>query len=47
MIAHTLNGTVATSSRHVAAVLENHQLPDGAIAVPEALRDYLGTDVLR
>jgi seryl-tRNA synthetase len=29
------------------ALLENHQQPDGSVLVPEALRPYLGEDVLR
>lgn len=45
-IVHTLNGTAATSSRTVAAILENHQRADGTITVPEVLRGYLGTDTL-
>ncbi len=42
----TLNGTLATT-RWIVALLENHQLPDGSVRVPEALRPYLGTDVLK
>ena len=37
----TLNGTLATT-RWLVAILENHQLPDGSVRVPEALRPYLG-----
>jgi len=37
----TLNGTLATT-RWIVAILENHQLPDGAVRVPEGLRPYLG-----
>lgn len=37
----TLNGTLATT-RWLAAVLENHQLPDGSMRVPEGLRPYMG-----
>jgi seryl-tRNA synthetase len=37
---HTLNGTAATSSRTVLALLETHQQGDGSIAVPAALRAY-------
>lgn len=37
----TLNGTLATT-RWLVAILENHQLPDGSLRVPEALRPYLG-----
>ena len=39
---HTLNNTVAASSRMLIALLENHQRADGTVAVPEALRPYLG-----
>ena len=39
-IVHTLNGTAATSSRSVIAVVETHQQEDGSIAVPEALQRY-------
>ena len=41
----TLNGTLATT-RWLVAILENHQQPDGSVVVPEALRPYLGLDVL-
>ena len=39
--AATLNGTLATT-RWIVAILENHQLPDGSVRVPEALRPFLG-----
>ncbi|QDU67189.1 serine--tRNA ligase [Engelhardtia mirabilis] len=38
---HTLNNTVAASTRMLIALLENCQLADGRIAVPEPLRPYL------
>jgi seryl-tRNA synthetase len=42
----TLNGTLATT-RMIAAVLEQHQQPDGSVRVPKALQVYLGgRDVL-
>ncbi|QIK82270.1 serine--tRNA ligase [Sanguibacter sp. HDW7] len=37
----TLNGTLATT-RWIVAILENHQLPDGSVRVPEGLRPFLG-----
>jgi seryl-tRNA synthetase len=40
-IAATLNGTLATT-RWIVAILENHQLEDGSVRVPEAMRPYLG-----
>ncbi|MEU8344444.1 serine--tRNA ligase [Spirillospora sp. NPDC048832] len=41
----TLNGTLATT-RWMVAILENHQRADGSVRVPEALRKFLGQDVL-
>ena len=43
--AATLNGTLATT-RWIVAILENHQREDGSVVVPEALRPYLGRDVI-
>ena len=40
-IAATLNGTLATT-RWLVAILENHQQADGSVAIPIALRPYLG-----
>jgi seryl-tRNA synthetase len=39
---HTLNGSGLGMPRTVAAVLEQHQLEDGSIEVPLAVRPYLG-----
>ncbi|HMQ71852.1 MAG TPA: serine--tRNA ligase [Rubrivivax sp.] len=39
---HTLNGSGLAVGRALVAVLENHQQADGSIAVPAALRPYLG-----
>ena len=39
---HTLNGSGLAVGRTLVAVLENCQNADGSIAVPEALRPYLG-----
>ena len=39
---HTLNNTVAASTRMLFALLENHQQADGTVRVPEPLRPYLG-----
>lgn len=39
--AATLNGTLATT-RWLVTLLENHQLPDGSVNIPQALRPYLG-----
>ncbi len=39
---HTLNNTVAASTRMLIAILENHQTESGQVNVPEVLRPYLG-----
>ena len=44
-IAATLNGTLATT-RWLVAILENNQQADGSVRVPEALRPWVGKDVL-
>ncbi|GIK98335.1 MAG: serine--tRNA ligase [Alphaproteobacteria bacterium] len=45
---HTLNGSGLAVGRTLIAVLENYQQADGSIAVPEALRPYMGgTEVIR
>jgi len=41
-LVHTLNGSGLAVGRALVAVLENHQQADGSIAVPTALRPYLG-----
>jgi seryl-tRNA synthetase len=41
---HTLNGTAVAISRAMIAVLENYQQADGSIAVPDALRTWVGKD---
>ncbi len=44
---HTLNGSGVAVGRTVAAILENYQNADGSVTVPEALREMMGTDVIR
>lgn len=44
---HTLNGSGLAVGRTVAAVLENYQQADGSVVVPEALRKYMGVDVIK
>ncbi len=41
---HTLNGSGLAVGRTFAAILENYQLEDGSIEVPEVLRDYVKKD---
>jgi seryl-tRNA synthetase len=44
----TLNGTLCAIPRAIVAILETHQLEDGSVRVPEALRPHLGgIDVLK
>jgi seryl-tRNA synthetase len=43
----TLNGTLCAMTRTIVALLENHQLADGSVRVPQALQPYLGYDVLK
>ena len=44
---HTLNGSGLAVGRTVAAILENYQNADGTVTVPEALRPYMGTDIIK
>ncbi len=46
-LVHTLNGSGVAVGRTVAAILENYQNADGSVTVPEALRPYMGCDVIR
>ncbi|MFD2235889.1 serine--tRNA ligase [Aureimonas populi] len=39
---HTLNGSGTAVGRALIAVMENYQQSDGSIAIPQALRPYLG-----
>lgn len=43
---HTLNGSGVAIGRTVAAILENYQRADGCVDVPEALKDYMRTNVI-
>ena len=43
---HTLNGSGLAVGRTWLAILENYQLPDGKIRVPQALVPYLGVEVI-
>ncbi len=39
---HTMNGSGLAAGRTLAALLENYQRNDGTVAIPEALRPYMG-----
>jgi len=46
-IVHTLNSTAVATSRALVAIMEQYQLEDGRIAIPEALQPLMGgQDVL-
>jgi seryl-tRNA synthetase len=45
-LVHTLNGTACAIGRTIVALLENHQQPDGTVAIPKALQPYTGFDVI-
>jgi seryl-tRNA synthetase len=39
---HTLNSTAIATSRALVAILEQNQMEDGRVSVPETLRPYMG-----
>ena len=39
---HTINGSGLAVGRTLVAILENYQLPDGSVVVPDVLRPYMG-----
>ena len=44
---HTINGSGLAIGRTIVAILEQYQQADGSVIVPEALRPYVGKDVIR
>jgi seryl-tRNA synthetase len=44
---HTLNGSGLALPRIMIAIMENYQQPDGTIAVPEILQQYVGAKVIK
>ncbi len=44
---HTLNGSGLAIGRTLVAILENYQQRDGSVVIPEVLRPYAGTDLIR
>jgi len=44
---HTLNGSGLALPRTVIAILENYQTDEGTVIVPQVLREYMGTDVIK
>jgi len=45
-LVHTLNGSGLGVPRVLIAILETYQRADGSVVVPDALRPYVGTDVI-
>lgn len=45
-LVHMLNGTAIAVSRTLLAIMENYQRADATITVPEALRAYVGKDII-
>ncbi|MBC8465327.1 MAG: serine--tRNA ligase [Parcubacteria group bacterium] len=43
---HSLNNTAIATPRILAAIIENNQQEDSSIIIPEALRPYMGKDVI-
>lgn len=46
-LVHTLNGSGLAVGRTVAAILENYQNKDGSVTIPEVLRKYMNTDIIK
>lgn len=44
---HTLNGSGLATSRLIPAIVEQFQNADGSVTVPEVLRKYVGTDIIK
>ncbi len=44
--AHTLNGSALAVGRTIAALIENYQLPDGSVKVPNVLKKYINMDLI-
>ncbi len=44
---HTLNGSGLATSRILPAIVEQYQNRNGSVTVPEVLREFVGTDVIK
>ena len=44
---HTLNGSGLALPRVLISILENYQQADGSVAVPDPLKPYIGTEIIR
>lgn len=45
--AHSLNNTAIATPRILIPIIENNQQEDGSIIIPEALRKYIGKDIIK
>ncbi len=46
-LVHTINGSALAVGRTLIAILEQYQQEDGSVIVPEALRPFMGCEVIR
>jgi seryl-tRNA synthetase len=46
-LAHTLNGSGLAVGRTLIAILENYQQADGSVVIPEVLRPYVGSELIK
>ncbi len=46
-LVHTLNGSGLAVGRTVIAILEQYQQADGSVVIPEVLRDYIKTEIIK
>jgi seryl-tRNA synthetase len=46
-LVHTLNGSALAVGRTLIAILEQYQQEDGSVVVPEALRPFMGCEVIK
>lgn len=44
---HTLNGSGLAVGRTLISIMENYQNKDGSITIPDALKPYMGVDVIK
>lgn len=44
---HSLNNTALATPRIFISIIENNQQEDGSIKIPFAIREYMGTDILK
>jgi len=46
-LVHTLNASGLATSRILPAILEQYQQEDGSVVIPEVLKKWVGTDIIR